>query len=67
LGKFQIDLSAAWIETFQRAVPNSEKAQVNPIFSADDEPYGDTEPSYVGSGTYSARNFILATTFSAGF
>lgn len=66
-GKFQLDLAAAWIETFQRAVPNSEKAQVNPIYTADDEPFDDTEPSYVGNGTYSARNFIIATTFSAGF
>jgi long-subunit fatty acid transport protein len=67
LGKLQIDLTAAYIDTFQRAVPNSDKTQVNPIYDADDKPYGDTEPSYVGNGTYSAKNFILATTFSAGF
>ncbi len=67
LGKYQIDLTAAWIDTFQRAVPNSEKTQVNPIYDADATPYADTEPSYVGNGTYSATNLILATTFSAGF
>lgn len=67
LGKFQIDLTAAYIDTFQRAVPNSDKVQVNPIYDADQKPFGDTEPSYVGNGTYSATNFILATTFSAGF
>jgi len=67
LGNYQIDLTAAWIDTFQRAVPNSEKTQVNPIYDANDTPYADTEPSYVGNGTYSATNLILATTFSAGF
>jgi len=67
LGAWAIDLSFAYIDTFQRAVPNSDKTQVNPIYDADDQPYGDAEPSYVGNGTYSAKNFILATSFSAGF
>lgn len=67
LGDFQIDLSAAYIDTFQRAVTTTEKTQVNPIYDANDVPYEDTEPSYVGNGTYSATNFIVATTLSAGF
>lgn len=67
LGKFQIDLTAAWVETFERTVTNSEKTQVNPIYTADPTPYDETGPSTIGNGTYSARNIILATTFSAGF
>lgn len=67
LGDFSIDLTVAWIDTFERAVTNTIKAQVNPIYDADDEPYGESEPSYVGNGRYSATNFIVATTLSAEF
>jgi len=67
LGELQLDVTAAWIDTFERTVTNSSKTQVNPIYAASPEPYADSEPSYVGNGRYSAKNFILATTFSAGF
>lgn len=67
VGAFQFDLAAAWIETFEQTVTNSTKAQVNPIYLADPQPYDETGPSTIGNGTYSARNFILATTISAGF
>jgi long-subunit fatty acid transport protein len=67
LGAFEVDLSLGWIETFDRTVNSSEKAQVNPIYLADPGPYGDGDPTYVGNGTYAARNIILATTLSAGF
>lgn len=66
-GAFQIDLAAAWIETFEQTVTDSSKAQVNPIYLADPQPYDETGPSTIGNGTYSARNFILATSISAGF
>jgi len=67
VGAFAIDLSFAWIETFERTVSDSTKAQVNPIYLADPQPYDETGPSIVGNGTYSARNFILATSISVGF
>jgi long-subunit fatty acid transport protein len=67
LGRFDLDLALGWIETFERTVTASTKAQVNPIYLADPGPYGDGDPSYVGNGTYAARNFIVATTLSAGF
>ena len=66
LGLFEVDFSLGWIETFDRTVNASEKAQVNPIYLADPGPYGDGDPSYVGNGTYAARNIILATTPSPG-
>ena len=67
VGAFQFDLAAAWIETFERTVTDSTKVQVNPIYLADPQPYDETGPSTIGNGTYSARNFILATSISAGF
>lgn len=67
LGRFQIDLAFAWISTFERTVTDSTKAQVNPIYLADPQPYDETGPHIVSNGTYSATNFILATTLSAGF
>ena len=63
LGSVYLDLAAAWIETFERTVTNSEKTQVNPIFDADPKPYPDSGPSVVGNGTYHASNFIVALTF----